>query len=306
MPNRHSPSSVSPPHIPSRLSVNNSVRRTGLIRDGFGARNPVTPAMLLGHCRHVASLNYAFSDRVCSNDRRNIQGDFCQCKCFGRDLGLEYMYLYKPDRKPSRPFRYDVMLDGSEPDGKDPVLVSVDEEDSCFHRRLAARATGSIMCNKTMPMAYGKVYATAKINGNWSLDIETSDGVVRTNGIYEVTVWAGDVADRHHIEEMRLSIVSICPHQHWVCLYFVAPKFSCRFSSRSVSDRAAFHCVLRKLLFERYSGLSSLCTKTAERKEKRTCMKHRKELRTKYEKICSNKSSGRTSLWTTCTLAILI
>ncbi|KAH7719194.1 hypothetical protein AAVH_13352 [Aphelenchoides avenae] len=99
------------------------------------------------------------------------------------------MYLYKPGRKPSRPFRYDVMLDSPDPNGKDQALVSVEEEDLCFHRRLAARATGRIMCNKTLPMLYSKVMATVKSSGNWNDDTVTSDGIIRENGTYEVTVW---------------------------------------------------------------------------------------------------------------------
>ncbi|KAH7680132.1 hypothetical protein AAVH_41497, partial [Aphelenchoides avenae] len=141
----------------------------------------------------------------------DVIGDSCDCQCFGRDLGLEYMYLYKPDRNPSRPFRYDVMLYSPEPNDKDQALVSVDEKDSCFHRRLAADAKGRLTCTATTPMVNASVWARVKISGSWSKGVlTTSKYITDANGTYDVIVWVGEAAVRHSVDEILLVINGTC------------------------------------------------------------------------------------------------
>ncbi|KAH7719193.1 hypothetical protein AAVH_13351 [Aphelenchoides avenae] len=141
-------------------------------------------------------------------------GNFYHCGCFGRDLDLEYVYLYKPGRKPSRPFRYDVML---EPSGKDPALVPVDDDDTCFHRRLAANANGRLMCNSTTPMVNASLSARINISGHWFTSVLISNKFITdANGTYDVIVWVGDVALRHDIDEIQLMIASTCTNQHFL------------------------------------------------------------------------------------------
>ncbi|KAH7703344.1 hypothetical protein AAVH_29482, partial [Aphelenchoides avenae] len=71
--------------------------------------------------------------------------------CWYRELDTAYIYLYKPGRRPSRPFSDNITLIG--PSGLPEGVSFALGADVCFHRQLAVAVEGTVMCTSSKPMA---------------------------------------------------------------------------------------------------------------------------------------------------------
>ncbi|KAH7719206.1 hypothetical protein AAVH_13364 [Aphelenchoides avenae] len=132
--------------------------------------------------------------------------------CWYRELDLAYMYLYKPGRRPARPFSDRITMRDHGEVGSG--LSYGWDSDTCFHRRLAVNVEGTIMCNESVPMDSARMVVLVKTKNvtGWHVTVvlEGKTSVTLTDGSYDLTVSPGPVSDRDEIEGLHLWFANVC------------------------------------------------------------------------------------------------
>ncbi|KAH7719195.1 hypothetical protein AAVH_13353 [Aphelenchoides avenae] len=135
--------------------------------------------------------------------------------CWYRELDTAYIYLYKPGRRPSRPFSDNITLIG--PSGLPEGVSFALGADVCFHRQLAVAVEGTVMCTSSKPMAsaHMELLVQRKNGPGWHVT-EVLDGLsqlmTEKDGSYRKTISPGSVKDRDEIKGLVIWFANTCGH----------------------------------------------------------------------------------------------
>ncbi|KAH7708897.1 hypothetical protein AAVH_23835 [Aphelenchoides avenae] len=118
------------------------------------------------------------------------------------------MYLYQPGRKPSRQFRYDIMMFGPDPHGEPMALQLALTTDECSHPRRAVDVVGRIMCSESVPMVNATAIVVANRTGTGPQQIYL--GMTNNDGTYRETAFIGYGTRGYEVLDMVLMFVNTC------------------------------------------------------------------------------------------------
>ncbi|KAH7719197.1 hypothetical protein AAVH_13355 [Aphelenchoides avenae] len=128
--------------------------------------------------------------------------------CWHRNVDLEYMYLHRPGRKPSRQFNYDIILVGPPPHDADLELRPEFASDECFHPRLAVALSVRIMCNESVPMDNAHVLLVVNRTSDGPVAIDVA--VTADTGVYEGPAFLGADTRLNEVQNMILVFTNAC------------------------------------------------------------------------------------------------